>query len=129
MDDSGVAGGIADGAHFIVMGDLNADPIAGPGEEGRLLPARTWLVDSGAFNTTITPTSLHAEDGQRADLTATWRRRVDYALPGAGLPITRAAVFRGWLDAAPGGLVGEGPYEMPSDHFPVWIDVAVPVNE
>lgn len=124
-DDHGKPGGIADAAHYVLMGDLNADTSPRTGESDVLLPARRWLVESGGFNTTVTPKSAHALGEERMDLTARWGRRVDYVLPGKSLGITRAAVFQGWLDAAPKGRIDDDPIEIPSDHFPVWVDIAI----
>lgn len=127
VDDAAQIGGIRDGASYIAMGDLNADPVLRAGEEGNLRPALWWLMDSGGFNTSVTPISAYANTDERADVTARWNRRVDYVLPSHDLRIARGAVFRGLLDAAPGGLIGSEPLDVPSDHYPVWIDVLLPI--
>lgn len=113
-DDSSRDGGLHDGASFVILGDLNADPD-----------------DSGLFRTAIRDLLSHdrvqdpvpvASGLWRAafpDLaphhTARWGKRVDYVLPSTDLAVDTSGVFR------------PGPPDpsavRASDHFPVWVDV------
>lgn len=112
-DDEGQAGGLGEDKRFVVLGDLNADPVDGDSYPG----AVNQLLNSPQVNTTRTPSSTaYGTD------TADWYEdlRVDYALPSATLGLSDAAVY--W--PAPGD-----PYdylESVSDHHLVWVDLVVP---
>jgi endonuclease/exonuclease/phosphatase family metal-dependent hydrolase len=129
VDDSGVAGGLADGAEFVVVGDLNTDPKDGDSRRGA-------LVDLLAFAQDPQPTSeggaqagedqgrANAEhEGDHALDTADFsdgrvgNLRVDYALPSQGLSVTDSGVF--W--PAPGQPQAE--LVDVSDHHLVWVDL------
>ena len=134
-DDSGLAGGLAAGAHFVIAGDLNADPADGDSVPG----AAQQLLGHPLVNASVTPASKGgaaaaaaqggANAGHRGDPrfdTADFRDqapgnlRVDYVLPSAGLEITGAGVF--WpAEDEPGVELIDA-----SDHRLVWIDVALP---
>jgi endonuclease/exonuclease/phosphatase family metal-dependent hydrolase len=112
-DDAGAPGGLAADEHFVVLGDLNADPTDGSGYEMTLF---SQLFSSPRLAKDVHPSSdIHFD---RLDLTDTARfgLRVDYVLPSAGITITDAGV---WRDAG-------SSERFPSDHFPVWADVIVP---
>ena len=134
-DDAGRAGGLSAGAHFVIAGDLNADPADGDSVPG----AAQQLLGHPLVNASVTPASKGgaaaaaaqggANAGHRGDPrfdTADFRDqapgnlRVDYVLPSAGLEITGAGVF--WPAAGePGAELIDA-----SDHRLVWIDVVVP---
>ena len=135
-DDAGRAGGLAGGAHFVIAGDLNADPVDGESVAG----AARQLTGHPLVNASVTPASEGgtaaaaaqggANAGQRGDPRfdtadfgdeAPGNLRVDYVLPSAGLEITGAGVF--WpAEGEPGAeLIGA------SDHRLVWVDLVVPV--
>jgi Endonuclease/Exonuclease/phosphatase family len=133
-DDAGNQGGLASGANFVIMGDLNADPVDGDSYPGAI----AQLLNSPLINTSVTPAS---EGGRLASAgqpgnpefdTSSFpggdRYRLDYVLPSANLKILRSAVF--W--AAPGDplrrLVGEGNPIVSSDHRLVWVDLEIPGN-
>ena len=136
-DDAGRRGGLANGAHFVVAGDLNADPTDGESVPGAI----RQLLDHPLVDASVTPRSAGgaaaaaAQGGvnstHRGDPrfdTADFRDdapgnlRVDYVLPSTGLEVVATGVFwppegtpgAAWLDA--------------SDHRPVWIDVTVPAR-
>ena len=134
-DDAGRRGGLRDGAHFVIAGDLNADPVDGDSVPG----AVRQLIEHPLVNTSVTPASEGggaaaiaqggANAGHRGDPrfdTADFddrgpgNLRVDYVLPSAGLEITGAGVF--WpAEGEPGEqLIGA------SDHRLVWVDLLVP---
>lgn len=113
VDDNERRGGLAPNSNFVILGDLNADPDEGDSYEN---PVQTYLLANSRVNPRLTPTSDIAVEGLDADDTARFGLRVDYVLPSAGLRALRAGVWR-W----------EG-NQAPSDHFPVWLDVAVPTE-
>ena len=97
VDDNGVAGGLPEGARFVIMGDQNADPLDGESVEG----AAAQIIDDPKVigsqdDATITPASEGARvfgDGDKfdtADFSETEDEtgevsrdslRVDYVLP------------------------------------------------
>lgn len=134
IDDEGQAGGLAPGADFVVLGDLNADPMDGesraegiaallahpriqdpvptsPG--GALAPARKDLKGDPARHTADWP-----ESGGPGNL------RVDYVLPSDGLTVTGAGVFWPAPNEPLAHLVGrDGRRHASSDHRLVWVDI------
>jgi endonuclease/exonuclease/phosphatase family metal-dependent hydrolase len=119
VDDSGRVGGLAWDRSFVILGDLNADP-----DEGNAIddPVGTWLLSHPRVNASFVPTadSMGRVAFPRLDPddTARWGLRVDYVLPSADLRILDGAVDRPSDPDAP----------TVSDHFPVWIDVALPAD-
>ncbi len=117
VDDSGQVGGLAPGASFVLLGDLNADPDEGGSVEN---PVGTWLLAheriNGVFTPVADPDGVTAFPRLDADDTARWGLRVDYVLPSLDLEVLRGAVDRPYDAEAPTG----------SDHFPVWIDLSFP---
>lgn len=136
-DDSGRKGGLANGAHFVIAGDLNADPADGESVPGAI----RQLLDHPLVNASVTPRSAGGDAAAAAQGgvnsthggdprfdTADFRDdapgnlRVDYVLPSTGLEVVAAGVFwppeetpeAAWLDA--------------SDHRPVWVDVTLPAR-
>ena len=137
-DDSGRKGGLASGAHFVIAGDLNADPADGESVPGAI----RQLLDHPLVNAAVTPASdgaaaaASAQGGANSvhhgnarydtadfnDDPVPGNLRVDYVLPSTGLDVVAAGVFwppedtpeAAWLDA--------------SDHRPVWIDVTLPAR-
>ncbi|MEM1424893.1 MAG: endonuclease/exonuclease/phosphatase family protein, partial [Planctomycetota bacterium] len=127
VDDAGVAGGLAPDAPFIVMGDLNADPADG---DSRGNPAGS-LLDHPRVNGAFTPTSVVTGASRRRGAwdvsdTAVWGLRVEYAQPSTDLTVTDGGVIRGSADLPGGGL--EGGFGA-SDHFPVWVEIALEKQE
>ena len=137
-DDAGRSGGLANGAHFVVAGDLNADPADGDSVPGAI----RQLLDHPLINAAVTPASAggaaaaaaqggansahrgdpHFDTADFNDDEAPGNLRVDYVLPSTGLEVVAAGVFwppegvpeAAWLDA--------------SDHRPVWVDVTPPAR-
>lgn len=118
VDDSGRVGGLPAGSAFVIVGDLNADP-----DEGASLdnPIGTFLLSHPRIDSTFVPRAdsagLAAYPRLSADDTAIWGMRVDYVLPSRGLRVGGGAIHR-----PPVG----GAAARPSDHFMVWLDLAVP---
>ncbi len=131
-DDAGQHGGLAGEAHFVIVGDLNCDPVDGEGMRG----AMDQLLKSPRVNATFTPTSeggplvvkQHAEQftkhrGDPSHVTADFTPekhaalRIDYALPSRELEVVRGGVF--WpIPGQPGAEAINA-----TDHHSVWIDV------
>ena len=134
-DDAGTKGGLPGDAHFVIAGDLNADPVDGDSVPG----AVRQLLDHPLVNASVTPGSEGgaavaaaqggANTGHRGDPRfdtadfadeAPGNLRVDYVLPSAGLEIVDAGVF--WpVEGAPGAALVDA-----SDHRLVWVDVVLP---
>lgn len=139
-DDAGVFGGLAQNAHFVIAGDLNADPNDGDSVPG----AAQQLLDHPRVNTSVTPASEGGPDAaarqgganlshtgdpafDTADFADTQpgNLRVDYVLPSTSLRIIDAGVM--WppaTDPLYAPLFGDWPFPT-SDHRPVWVDVEV----
>jgi glycerophosphoryl diester phosphodiesterase len=133
-DDQGVRGGLEEGARFVILGDMNADPLDGdsvdlaisqlaesplvqagivPGSEGA---AEAAAVQGGANN-------QHGGDPSRdtADFADTMpgNLRTDYVLPSkAGLTPLKGEVFWPEQDDALFPLVGNYDPELPPTGFP-----------
>ena len=131
VDDAGRRGPLKAGAHFVILGDLNADPARGDSLGN---PIGKWLLENPRVQREPTPRSVTVFRALEPDMTAVWKMRVDYALPSVGLEVVGAGVWRGPLDTPPsagtGGAVAGGALDpFPSDHFPVWIEVRAAGSE
>jgi endonuclease/exonuclease/phosphatase family metal-dependent hydrolase len=135
VDDRGGRGGLDAGAPFVVLGDLNADPVDGNSIDGAI----HQLLDHPRIDSSRVPTSRGAIEtsNERADLNADGRGdpahdtsdfsgdkfsnlRVDYALPSRTLRVIDTGVF--WPQRSePGAEAARA-----SDHRLVWVDVEVP---
>lgn len=142
-DDDGGRGGLKADADFVIVGDLNGDPIDGQGKQGIAA-----LLSSDRVNTSLEPSSegglqqsklqgganLRHEGDSRCDtLDASdsdgpGNLRVDYVIPSSGIQPTSAGVF--WpLESEPHfGLVGTHPFPS-SDHRLVWLDAEIDPTE
>ena len=139
-DDEGHFGGLPAGAHFVIAGDQNSDPLDGDSIPGSI----QQLLDNPRVNSSHTPDSAGAVEASllqggantthrsdprfdTADFSdvAPGNLRADYVLPDAGLRIWDSAVF--WpVRADPlSRLTGVFPFPS-SDHRAVWVDVRVP---
>lgn len=116
-DDSSRQGGLDASALFVILGDQNADPDEGSGRPGAIqqLLNHPRVQDP---RPTASPGGQQAFPDLDADDTARWGLRADYVLPARTLDVVHSGVWRPVRRPAP---------EVPvSDHFPVWIDLAVP---
>ncbi len=138
-DDKGVKGGLYSGAHFVIMGDMNADSFDGDSANdpigmleankyvnssvlmGDRVPASEGGTEAsrlqGAANT------MHKGDpaydtGDFGDTTA-GNLRVDYVLPSANLIVTDSGVFWPLKSSSLAHL------NAASDHKLVWVDIAL----
>ena len=133
-DDTGKKGGLASGEHFIIAGDLNADPMDGDQAVGAIqqllghelvnpvAPKSTggayWAKEQGGVN--------DKHKGDPACDTGDWRdagkyaggnARVDYVLPSKTLKVVGSGVF--WPKPDEPGFAAC----KQSDHRLVWVDI------
>ncbi|WP_369832238.1 endonuclease/exonuclease/phosphatase family protein [Moritella sp. Urea-trap-13] len=139
-DDSGLTGGLADGAKFVIMGDQNLDPVAGDGEMAVMQTLHdNDLVNQSVMNGELYPTSFGASEyavDKSSDhpkpnrISSTFGLGVDYAIPSANLDVIDTGVYwsasyeegRKLFDDARIGLYGNGK-DVSSDHRMTWIKV------
>jgi endonuclease/exonuclease/phosphatase family metal-dependent hydrolase len=134
-DDNGVSGGLPSGSHFVIMGDLNADPVDG----GSFRRAISQLLQHPRVNSLFTPVSEGAIEAARTQAGANQQHmgnpaadtadfndrsvgnlRVDYVLPSATLGVRSTEVF--WPDSN----VTDAAWLGCSDHRLVWLDLVIP---
>jgi endonuclease/exonuclease/phosphatase family metal-dependent hydrolase len=136
-DDRGQRGGLAGGA-FVIMGDLNSDPVDG----ASIHEAITGLLSHPRVNSSFTPASAGAAEAgaKQGGINAAHRGdarfdtadfsdrvagnlRVDYVLPSKGLKVCGGGVFWPESSEANAALVwGDRPAPS-SDHRLVWVDI------
>lgn len=114
VDDNSQTGGLPRGEHFVILGDLNADPDDPAWEHNAI---RDHILTHPRVLKDPEPKSDIEIDGLDATDTATWGKRADYVLPSKRLGLIRTGVWR----PTPENLGG-----FPSDHFPVWAEIEVP---
>lgn len=141
VDDAGRRGGLDPRASFVILGDLNADPVDGGSFEGAI----RQLLGHPRIDASFTPRSAGARDaaarqggpnlaqaGDAANDTADFGERgagasgnlrADYVLPSRDLATCHGGVF--WPTPADpeSAWVGDDTAAS-SDHRLVWIDVA-----
>ncbi|MEO1688773.1 MAG: endonuclease/exonuclease/phosphatase family protein, partial [Pseudomonadota bacterium] len=136
-DDQGREGGLADGAAFVLTGDLNADPKDGDARREALLAllSHPRVQDprprSRGAEAAAKQGGANARHGaDPAFDTSDWRDepgpgnlRVDYALPSDGWRTTGAGVFWPAPDHPLARLVKGGRRPASSDHRLVWVDL------
>lgn len=105
VDDDGQEGGLRRGSEFVILGNFNVDPDRGDryGE-----PIKTMLGATRKINLDDVPKAPDASTH-----TCAAGLRLDYVLPARSVRVMGGGVWR-WP---------EGP--SPSDHTPVWMDIAV----
>lgn len=133
-DDMGHGGGLADGALFVIAGDMNSDPLDGDSVPG----AMQQLLALPQVDDSVSPASegavaaaqvggANADHKTPADQdTADWNDdapgnlRVDYVLPSAALSPVDGGVYWPAPDQPGADLIDA------SDHRMVWIDIVKP---
>ncbi|WP_082638774.1 endonuclease/exonuclease/phosphatase family protein [Lysobacter antibioticus] len=128
-DDQGRCGGLAEDARFVIVGDMNADPVDGDGVPGSI----KQLLDHPRVDASRVPRSEGAAErakfygfarkGDTAEHTGDFgpkagTLRLDYALPSRGWSVRGTGVF--W--PKPGTADAE--ISEASDHHLVWVDLA-----
>ncbi len=133
VDDNGHKGGLAEGESFVIMGDMNADPVDGDSYQNAI----AQLLDHEKVNQEVSRGSrIPASDGALEDYrkldhrnrtgqgnpdyhTSIYRLRIDYVLPSADLEVTGSGVF--WPHSREDShYLVDG--KIPSDHRFVWVD-------
>jgi hypothetical protein len=118
----------------VLLGDLNADPIAGDSLDD---PVTTWILRHPRLNGFFLPESTiryrARERDLRTDATARFGLRVDYVVPSKGILVARGGVIRGEADLPYQIGLDENQLDSidydASDHFPVWLDIRLPDAE
>ncbi len=130
VDDAAGRGGLDPQEKFVILGDLNCDPVDGEGLPGTM----QQLLDNPRVNSDFTPTSAGAKlatesrndsnavgKGDSAHDTSNFgdfrNLRIDYALPSRGLKIAASGVFWPTPDEPGAEAIAA------TDHRLVWIDV------
>lgn len=134
VDDQGKRGGLADGAHFVVLGDLNCDPVDGDADRTALrsLLAHPRVQEcspasEGAARASLDQWAVNATHKGRSELDTgdfeddgegmPGNLRIDYALPSRSMLLVDSGVY--W---PPPGRVGSDLLGA-SDHRLVFVDV------
>jgi len=132
-DDAGRCGGLAEGARFVIAGDLNNDPVDGDGrheailellEHPRVLRMATPRSEGGAEKARAYAAKGLTHRGAAEHVTGDFgpkagAMRLDYVLPSTGFELRGSGVF--WPAAAdPAAAIADG-----SDHHLVWVDLAL----
>ncbi len=129
VDDNGTRGGLAPDAHFVIMGDLNADPLDGDSADEAILQ----LLNHNSINPDVTfgdkiPASEggkennknSADRGEPDNDTSFFGLRIDYVLPSNTFDVIDSGVFWPHSSDPQNILVANG---AASDHLCVWTDV------
>ena len=131
-DDAGRCGGLAADARFVILGDLNNDPVDGDGRHEAIVE----LIEHPRVLRYPTPTSAGVEEiardyaargiahrGAPQHVTGDFgpkagAMRLDYVLPSAGFTYVGSGIF--WpASSDPHAKIADG-----SDHHLVWVDVS-----
>lgn len=130
-DDAGTCGGLAADARFVILGDLNNDPVDGSGdhsvitellEHPRVLRMTTPRSDGAVEAAAAEGGANAAHRGASAHDTGSFgprvgNLRIDYVLPSVGQRVTGNGVF--WPpSSSPQAAIVDG-----TDHRLVWVDV------
>jgi len=132
VDDQGRKGGLDDDKLFVIVGDLNCDPVDGQGVPGTM----DQLLQHPRVNDSFTPKSTggtlssaeqanlnQSQQGDPAHDTSNFggegfgNLRIDYVLPSHGLKVVDGGVF--W----PGPDEPGGDAVTATDHRLVWLDI------
>lgn len=131
-DDKGQKGGLAKDALFVIVGDLNCDPVDGQGVPGTM----DQLLNHPRVNNSFTPSSAGGplSSAEQAELNPNQRGdpahdtsnfggegfsnlRIDYVLPSHGLKVIDGGIFWPKPDEPGGDAVTA------TDHRLVWLDI------
>ncbi|AOL20370.1 hypothetical protein MOU_16145 [Xanthomonas citri pv. malvacearum str. GSPB1386] len=131
-DDNGGCGGLAADARFVILGDLNNDPVDGAGRHEairalihhpRVLQYPTPHSDGGPEKTAEYAALGIAHSGDPHQVTGDFgpqagTMRLDYVLPSRQFTLIGSGIF--WpASNAPEAVIADG-----SDHHAVWVDLA-----
>ncbi|WP_372383183.1 endonuclease/exonuclease/phosphatase family protein [Xanthomonas sp. NCPPB 1068] len=130
-DDKGTCGGLPADARFVILGDLNNDPIDGAGRHEairalvhhpRVLQYPTPRSEGGAEKTAEYAARGIAHTGDPHQVTGDFgpqagTMRLDYVLPSHQFTLVGSGIF--W----PAGTTADAAIADGSDHHAVWVDV------
>lgn len=121
VDDDGRRGGLAQDAPFVLVGDLNADPLTEGATHGAIarLLAHPRVHDPVPRTEGTPPPAEIDYPGDDRTRTSAYGR-IDYALPSRSLQVAATGVH-----LPPDGDPARTAAETASDHFLVWVDVAL----
>ncbi|WP_238151765.1 MULTISPECIES: endonuclease/exonuclease/phosphatase family protein [Xanthomonas] len=132
-DDKGICGGLATDAHFVILGDLNNDPIDGAGRHDAIralinhpsvLQYPTPRSDGGPEKTAEYAAQGIVHTGDPHQVTGDFgpqagTMRLDYVLPSHQFTLIGSGIF--WpASTGPEAAIADG-----SDHHAVWVDVGL----
>jgi len=122
VDDRGNAGGLAPQSSFVIMGDLNSDPITGGSrpEAIRALLMHPRVTDPKPRRSSSSESTPEDEANDTADFGRVGALRADYVLPSSDLRVNATQVF--WPASGEKG----SDWVHASDHRLVWIDAILP---
>lgn len=131
VDDNNKKGGLNAGEHFVIMGDLNADPIDGDSPTGAI----DQLLKSPLVNPSPTTGSLipksnggkahnqkKGDKGDPAYDTSFFGKRIDYVIPSKTMSVINSGVFWPTEEEV---LYDQVKDKGASDHLLIWVDVEV----
>lgn len=130
-DDQNGKGGLEEGKHFIIMGDLNADPKDGDSIEHAILQLLNHnLVNNEVCNGNFIPKSNGGQEhnqrpnhiGDPAYDTSFFGLRTDYVIPSNNLDVVNTGVFWPASYESHHELIKD---RAASDHLMVWVDINV----
>jgi endonuclease/exonuclease/phosphatase family metal-dependent hydrolase len=116
VDDSGISGGLATAASFVIAGDLNTDPDSGDS----LQEAIVNLLANPRVQDPVPSASGDADCRATAQFGPDRQMRVDYVLPSVDLKVLDSQVF--W----PKPSDPESRWIGVTDHRLVWVQVRLP---
>ena len=134
VDDAGTKGSIPSDSHFVIVGDLNSDPLDG---DGRSEAIRS-LIEHPNIATYDAPSSRGAVDAAEKSAGANTKHRgnpahdtgdfndknpgnlrIDFVLPSANCKVIASGVY--WPSASESAAANE--LTSASDHHLVWVDI------
>lgn len=125
VDDRGLAGGLTPQSTFVILGDLNSDPIAGGSrpEAIRDLLMHPRVTDPKPRRLSSSESTPADEANDTADFGRVGELRADYVLPSSDLKVRASQVF--WPASGEKG----SDWIHASDHRMVWIDAILPAAQ
>jgi len=132
-DDNGHVGGLGPES-YVIMGDMNADPIDGDSYRNAITQitdhSRTrvkagqeiHIPQSTGSKENAEKTPNRNNKGPKGTDTSVWGLRIDYVLPSNDLKPTGGGVFWPSVDSPDYYLVKD---DASSDHFLVWLDIEI----
>lgn len=137
-DDLGSFGGIPNKDNFVILGDMNADPVDGDSYNHAINQLLEHpVLNPKTTNGDLTPWSEGAiehhqtlkEENRKGDPkyhTSVFGLRIDYVLPSKNLRVSNSGVYWSPTDEERSELVHGN---KPTDHRLVWVDFRIPLKK